>query len=91
MGVILIFKSESGEELLCLNKPKTPEQERLFSNAPKLKIHDTIKFNFGTRSLGYRIVKIDRAVASPKAFGLKESIMKLEFTLKLIEKSQESA
>jgi hypothetical protein len=91
MGIILVFKDISGEQLASFNKPNTPEEERLFKDALKFKVHNTIKFNFGTRYLGYRIVRIDRRIGSPKAFGQKESIMELEFTLELIQDSGESA
>ena len=76
---------------MSLNKPNTPEQERLFKDALNFKVGNTIKFNFGTRYSGNRIVEINRRMANAEAFGQNEPIMMLEFTLELIEDSGESA
>ena len=91
MGTILVFKDTSGEQLASLNKPETPEQERLFRDAPKFRVGTTIKFNFGNRSLGYRVTKIDHKFANSGVYGQNESIMKHEFTLELLEDKEESA
>jgi len=91
MGVAIVFKSVSGEQLMSLNKPNTPKEERLFRDALKFEVGNSIKFNFNTGYAGYRIVSINSKFASPKAFGQKESIMILEFTVEIIEDSEESA
>ena len=87
MGVIIVFKAVSGEQLMSLNKPNTPEEEQLFKDALKFRVGNTIKFNFGTCHLGYRIIRINRTAAFPEAFGLKKPIMKFEFTLEPIQES----
>jgi hypothetical protein len=91
MGTIIVFKDISGEQLASLNKPNTPEQERLFKDALNFRVGTTIKFNFGTRYLGYRVVKINSTMANTEAFGQNKPIMKFEFTLELIEDQGESA
>lgn len=91
MAVIIVFKDISGKELASLNQPSNSEEERLFQDALKFRVGNTIKFNFGTRYLGYRIASINRKFASPEAFGQNEPIMKMEFTLEEIENSEESA
>lgn len=91
MGTIVVFKDISGEQLTSLNKPNTPEQARLFKDSLNFRVGTTIKFNFGTRYSGYRVVKINRTFANAEVFGQNEPIMKLEFTLELIEDKGKSA
>ena len=90
MGTILVFKDALGEQLASLNKANTPEEERLFIDSLHYKVGTTIKFNFGKRYLGYRVVGIKRDVANTQMFGQKDPIMKFEFTLELIEDKGEA-
>jgi len=91
MVTILVFKDTSGKQLMSLNKPSTTEQERLFEDAPKFRVGTTIKFNFGNRFLGYRVVEIDHKFVNSEVYGQNEPIMKHEFTLELLEDKEESA
>lgn len=82
---IIVFKLASGEELMTLNRPKTPTEERLFRDALSFRIGTTINLNLDARPMGLQVVSIDRRVVGPTASGANEPIMKFEFTVKRLE------
>ncbi|MDO8569096.1 MAG: hypothetical protein Q7R57_10360 [Dehalococcoidales bacterium] len=88
MGILVVFKDVSGDQLMVLSNPDTPEKLRMLTDAPKFQIGNVLRITDpadSKRQARWQIVGIERNFANSEVFGQQEPIMKYEFTMQCLD------